>query len=49
LYGVIGLPTSFLIGRDGRAVARAIGPKEWTTTEARTLIESLLTEPAGRR
>ena len=48
-YGVIGLPTSFLIGRDGRAVARAIGPREWTTAEARALIESLLTEPTGRR
>jgi len=48
-YGVIGFPTSFLIGRDGRAVARAIGPREWTTAEARTLIESLLTEPTGRQ
>jgi cytochrome c biogenesis protein CcmG/thiol:disulfide interchange protein DsbE len=48
-YGVIGLPTSFLIGRDGRAVARAIGPREWTTAEARTLIESLLMEATGRQ
>jgi peroxiredoxin len=48
-YGVIGLPTSFLIGRDGRAVARAIGPREWGTAEARALIESLLMEPTGRR
>jgi cytochrome c biogenesis protein CcmG/thiol:disulfide interchange protein DsbE len=48
-YGVIGLPTSFLIGRDGRAVARAIGPREWASVEARTLIESLLMEPTGRR
>lgn len=48
-YGVIGLPTSFLIGRGGRTVARAIGPREWAGTEARALIESLLTKPAGRR
>ena len=48
-YGVIGLPTSFLIGRDGRAVARAIGPRDWASVEARTLIESLLMEPTGRR
>jgi len=47
-YGVIGFPTSFLIGRDGRAVARAIGPKEWATAAPRALIESLLTEPTGR-
>jgi len=26
-YGVIGLPATFLIGRDGRAVARAVGPR----------------------
>jgi cytochrome c biogenesis protein CcmG/thiol:disulfide interchange protein DsbE len=48
-YGVIGFPTSFLIGRDGRAVARAIGPREWAGPEARALIESLLMEPTGRR
>ena len=48
-YGVIGLPTSFLIGRDGRAVARSIGPRDWGTAAARTLIESLLAEPTGRR
>ena len=29
-YGVIGLPTTFLIGRNGRAVALAIGPREWS-------------------
>jgi cytochrome c biogenesis protein CcmG, thiol:disulfide interchange protein DsbE len=48
-YGVIGFPTSFLIGRDGRAVARAIGPREWASAAARALIESLLMEPTGRR
>jgi cytochrome c biogenesis protein CcmG/thiol:disulfide interchange protein DsbE len=48
-YEVIGLPTSFLIGRDGRPVARAIGPWEWASVEARTLIESLLTGPTGRQ
>ena len=47
-YGVIGLPTSFLIGRDGRAVARAIGPRDWAGPEARALIESLLGEPPVR-
>lgn len=43
-YGVIGLPTTFLIGRDGRAVALAIGPREWAGTEARALIKTLLAE-----
>jgi peroxiredoxin len=46
-YGVIGLPTTFLIGRDGRAVALAVGPREWTSAPARALIETLLAEPGA--
>lgn len=45
-YGVIGLPATFLIGRDGRAVAFAIGPREWGGGHARALLAALLTEPA---
>ncbi len=48
-YGVVGLPTSFLIGRDGHAVARAIGPREWGSAPARALIRALLAEPPARR
>jgi thiol-disulfide isomerase/thioredoxin len=44
-YGVIGLPTTFLIGRDGRAVAFAVGAREWGGAPARALIEALLAEP----
>lgn len=44
-YGVIGLPTTFLIGRDGRAVAFAVGAREWGTPGAWALIETLLAEP----
>lgn len=46
LYGVVGLPTTFLVGRDGRAVALAVGPREWASTPARALIQALLAEPA---
>ena len=46
LYGVIGLPTTFIVGRDGRAVAFGIGPRDWGSAPARALIESLLAEPA---
>jgi peroxiredoxin len=45
-YGVIGLPTTFLIGRDGRPVALAVGPREWSGKAARALIQVLLAEPA---
>ena len=44
-YGVIGLPTTFLISRDGRPVALAIGPREWDGKPARELIGVLLAEP----
>ena len=43
-YGVIGLPTTFLIGRDGRPVALAIGPRAWGSVEARALVQVLLAE-----
>lgn len=45
-YGVIGLPTTFLIARDGRAVALGVGPREWESEPARALIQTLLAEPA---
>ncbi|HEU4340610.1 MAG TPA: TlpA disulfide reductase family protein [Candidatus Binatia bacterium] len=47
-YGVIGLPTTFLIGRDGRAVALGVGPREWASAEARVLMEILLNEQLTR-
>jgi peroxiredoxin len=43
-YGVIGLPTTFLIARDGRAVARAIGPRDWAGLPSRELVQALLNE-----
>jgi peroxiredoxin len=48
-YGVIGLPTTFLISRDGRAVALATGPREWGSAPARTLVQTLLAEPVARQ
>lgn len=46
-YGVIGLPTTFLIARDGRAVALAVGPREWNSEPARAIIRALLAERAA--
>lgn len=45
-YGVIGLPTTFVVGRDGRAVAFVVGARDWGSAPARALIEALLAEPA---
>jgi peroxiredoxin len=43
-YGVMGLPTTFLVGRDGRPVALAIGPRAWGSAAARALVQALLAE-----
>lgn len=47
-YGVVGLPTTVVVGRDGRAVALAVGPREWASAPARAFIEALLAESAPR-
>lgn len=46
-YGVVGLPTTFLVARDGRAVARAIGPRDWAAPRFRELVLTLLREPGA--
>jgi peroxiredoxin len=48
-YGVVGLPTTFLIGRDGRAVALAVGPREWASVPARALVQALMAEPGAAK
>ena len=48
-YGVIGLPATFLIGRDGRAVARAVGPRDWSSAPAKAIIQALLSETVSPR
>mgnify|MGYP001812479972 CR=1 FL=1 len=45
-YEVVALPTSYLIGRDGKISARAIGTRVWNGTEGRKVIEAQLA--AGR-
>lgn len=48
LYGVIGIPTTFLVARDGRAVAFGVGPRDWGGAEARALLDALISEPTTR-
>jgi thiol-disulfide isomerase/thioredoxin len=45
-YGVVALPTTFLVARDGRAIALGVGPREWQSAPARSIIDALLSEPA---
>jgi peroxiredoxin len=45
-YGVAGVPTTFLLGRDGRTVALAVGARAWQRPAARRILDALLAEPA---
>ena len=45
LYGLAGGPTTFLLGRDGRTVALAVGAREWQSPAARRILDALLAEP----
>jgi peroxiredoxin len=47
-YEVVALPMSYLIGRDGRISARAIGSREWNGPGGRELIETQLDLAAGQ-
>jgi peroxiredoxin len=41
-YAVMGLPTTYLIGRDGTLLARGVGGRDWTRGEGKDLIRGLL-------
>jgi len=43
-YEVVGLPMSYLIGRDGKISARVIGIRTWDSPQAYALVEHLLRE-----
>ena len=49
LYGVMRLPETVLIGRQGELIAKTIGYKDWYKDDVRGLVAALLgDEPAGR-
>jgi len=41
-YEVVGLPMSYLIGRDGKITGRVIGITKWDSPQAFALMEHLL-------
>lgn len=41
-YLVSGMPTTYLIGRDGMLLARGVGGRDWTRVEALDLINALV-------
>ena len=46
VYGVWGPPTVYVIDRNGKLIARAVGPHDWDGDAARKLIQDLVA--AGR-
>lgn len=45
-YRVTATPTTFLIGRDGRQIARAAGTRPWDGPAGRALLDALVAAPA---
>lgn len=44
LYRVMAIPTTFLIDRNGKIVAKEIGPKAWTDPKRIEFFETLIEE-----
>jgi peroxiredoxin len=42
LYGVWGPPTVYVVDREGRLIARAVGPQDWSQPAARAVLLTLL-------
>ncbi|HLC40786.1 MAG TPA: TlpA disulfide reductase family protein [Methylomirabilota bacterium] len=43
-FGVLGLPATYLIDRQGKAAARALGGRDWSNQESLRMIRKLLDE-----
>lgn len=41
-YGVTGIPTTFLIDKDGVITHKVLGPRDWDSPEARELIRRIM-------
>ena len=44
LYEVSGVPTSFLIDRNGKIIARIVGTEDWLSPDAVSLVQELLAQ-----
>src|SRR5262245_24159176 len=44
---VVGLPATLLIDAEGREIGRLLGPAEWDSEDAKRLIRTVVSDPAG--
>ena len=49
LYGVRGLPSTYLVDRTGQVVGQAVGARDWAGAPAKALIRALLAPAAARQ
>jgi peroxiredoxin len=47
MYGVNGIPETFIIGRDGRIVAHHVGPYDWSNADIRDALQELINSKQG--
>lgn len=43
----VGMPTTLIIDRDGKEIARLVGPADWGSPEAKRVIETAVAQPAS--
>lgn len=43
--GVLGLPTTMILGRDGREIARMQGDANWSSDSAKAIVQALIDAP----
>jgi thiol-disulfide isomerase/thioredoxin len=43
----VGMPTTLIIGRDGKEIARLVGPADWASPEAAAVIEAAIADAAS--
>lgn len=41
-YGIIGIPTTFIVDKDGMITHKILGPRDWNSPEARELIKRIM-------
>jgi thiol-disulfide isomerase/thioredoxin len=46
---VVGMPTTLIIDRDGKEIARLVGPADWASPEAAAVIEGAVASPHANR
>lgn len=44
LYGVKGIPTTFLIDKKGKLIGKAVGPRNWKSEEITTILNRMIEE-----